>query len=237
MPEAKVDRMGFSLALAAAAALVAVPAYGQSGSRLAPVPPRTPTNYSTEDGIRLLVSEFADCVISHDRKHVDSYLATPPDSAESDRLWPTIAQTGCLSIGTLTLTDAGFRGGAYGRLYKSDFGKRGPMDFSAVQAIDYGARLDPTRPQDRTNIGARRFADCVARAQPAQSRKLILSRIASRDESAAFDALQPAARECLGEGLTITFSKGALRALIGEVMYRLSRAAGPASGETRRGEA
>jgi hypothetical protein len=218
------------IALAASATLAATPIYGQSSSRLAPVPPRTPSNYSTEDGIRLLVSEFAGCVISHDRKHVDSYLATPPDSAESDRLWPTIAQTACLSIGVLTLTDAGFRGSAYNRLYKSDFGKKGPSDFSAVAPIDYGRGLDPSVAQHRTNIAARQFADCVVRADPANSKALVLSRIAGGDETAAFDRLQPAARNCLNRGMSVTFSKAALRALVGEVIYRLSRAAGPGHG-------
>jgi hypothetical protein len=218
------------LALALVAALATVPAHGQSSSRLAPVPPRTPSNYSTEDGIRLLVSEFAGCVISHDRKHVDSYLATSPDSAQSERLWPTIAQSECLSIGALTLTDAGFRGGAYGRLYKSDFGKKGPSDFSAVAPIDYGEGLDPAVAQHRTNIAARQFADCVFRANPADSKALVLSRIASDDENAAFDRLQPAARNCLNQGISVTFTKAALRALVGEVIYRLSRAAGPGHG-------
>lgn len=217
-------RKGFTIALAAFVALAAAPAYGQSGSRLAPVPPRTPSNYSTEDGIRLLVSEFAECVISHDRKHVDSYLATPPDSAQSDRLWPTIAKSTCLSIGNLTLTDAGFRGAAYGRLYRSDFGKKGPTVFSAVAPIDYGQGLDPGVALNRTNIAARMFTDCVVRANPADSKALVLSRIASSDEASAFDRLQPASRNCLNQGISVTFSKAALRALVGEVLYRLSRA-------------
>jgi len=227
-----MSHKGFMIALAACAALAATPAYGQSGSRLAPVPPRTPSNYSTEDGIRLLVSEFAECVISHDRKHVDSYLATPPESAQSDRLWPTIAKSSCLSIGALTLTDAGFRGAAYGRLYKSDFGKKGPTDFSAVAPIDYRQGLDPGVAQNRINVAARIFADCVARADPADSKALVLSRIASDDEAAAFDRLQPASRNCLNQGISVTFSKAALRALMGEALYRLSRAAGPGRGET-----
>ncbi len=229
--QVRTDKRAF-LAFMCLIGLLPGPTSAQSGSRLAPVPPRTPSNYSTEDGIRLLVSEFAGCVISHDRKHVDSYLATPPDSAESDRLWPTIAQTSCLSIGNLTLTDAGFRGGAYGRLYKSDFGKKGPGDFSAVPPIDYGQSVDSTVAQQRTDIAARQFADCVVRADPADSKALVLSRIASSDETEAFDRLQPAARNCLNRGISATFTKAALRALVGEVLYRLSRAARPGNGET-----
>ena len=65
-----------------------------------------------------------------------------------------------------------FSGAAYGRLFKSDFGKKGPTDFSAVAPIDYRQGLDPNVAQNGINVAARLFADCVARAAPANSERL-----------------------------------------------------------------
>ena len=211
--------------LLACAAVAAVPAHGQSGSRLESQPGMTPGDPFSEDGIRTLVDRFAGCVISRHRKPVETYLKTPPDSRESDRKWPSIARAECISIGTLTLSDAGFRGAAYGRLYRSDFGKKGPEDFSSVPAIDYSIGLDPDEPVHRQNIGSRALADCMVRTAPAAAKALILSRIASKEEMDAFRALNPAGASCMRQGVTVSFSKSALRALIGETLYRLSAAA------------
>jgi hypothetical protein len=227
-----MKRRSLCLSVLACAAVMAVPAHAQSGSRLDSQPPLTPTDPFSDDGIRILLDKFAACVISRHRKAVESYLETPPDSRESDRKWTSIALPECLSIGTLTLTDAGFRGAAYGRLYKSDFGKKGPEDFTSVPAVDYAAGLDPSRPVDRTNIGIRALADCMARTAPVAAKSLILSRIASKEEKAAFSALGSAGAPCMRQGVTISFSKAALRALVGETLYRLSAAsrAAPAGG-------
>ena len=213
-----------SLAVLACAAIPAAPASAQSGSRLESKPAPTPGDPFSEDGIRTLVDRFAGCVISRHRKPVESYLKTPPDSRESERKWPSIARAECLSIGSLTLSDAGFRGAAYGRLYKSDFGKKGPADFSNLPEIDYAVGLDPNEPVDRTNIGSRALADCMVRTAPVDAKTLILSRIASEEEMAAFRALNPAGASCMRLGVTVSFSKSALRALIGEALYRLSAA-------------
>ena len=210
------------LAVLGCVAIPAAPASAQSGSRLESQPGPTPGDPFSEDGIRTLVDRFAGCVISRHRKPVETYLKTPPDSRESERKWPSIARVECLSIGTLTLSDAGFRGAAYGRLYKSDFGKKGPVDFVDVPPIDYAAGLDPNEPVDRTNIGARALADCIVRTSPVEAKTLILSRIASDEEMAAFRALNPAGASCMRQGVTVSFSKSALRALIGEALYRLS---------------
>jgi hypothetical protein len=196
----------------------------QTGSRMGAAPASVHADPNSPDGIRQLVYDYANCVIERDRKRVDAYLASPPDSAESDRLWPTVAVDECLTVGTLTLTDAGFRGGAYNRLYRSDFGKKGPQDFSAVAPIDYARGMDAGRAEAATDIGARQFADCAVRTDPADAKALVLSRIASADETKAFERLQPPQAACAQKGMRINFSKAALRAVIGEVLYRLSKA-------------
>jgi hypothetical protein len=204
--------------------LPAAPSHAQTGSRMGAAPASVHADPNSPDGIRQLVYDYANCVINRDRKRVDAYLASPPDSAESDRLWPTVAQDECLTVGTLTLTDAGFRGGAYNRLYRSDFGKKGPQDFSAVAPIDYAAGMDAGRPEARTDIGSRQLADCMVRADSADAKALVLSRIASSDETKALERLQPPQQACAQKTVQITFSKAALRAVIGEVLYRLSKA-------------
>ncbi|HEX8215026.1 MAG TPA: hypothetical protein VF582_06090 [Allosphingosinicella sp.] len=74
-------------------------------------------------------------------------------------------------------------------------------------------------------MALRSFADCVVRADPPASHKLLLTDIGAEREQAAFKALMPVFGNCLPRGNALTFSKPVLRGLIAEIAFRLAESA------------
>jgi hypothetical protein len=80
-----------------------------------------------------------------------------------------------------------------------------------------------------TAVGAAlfsRFGECVCRRDPGNAHKLILSRIMTDGENAAFSALAPALGQCLSSG-QMRLSREVVRGLVALNFYRL---AGPPAG-------
>jgi hypothetical protein len=207
-----------------ALAITSAAAAQMTGSRLGGRPAREPARLDSPDAIRLLLSEYAICVIKDYRGAAEKYLATPPESAASDRAWFGIKVDDCLSVGELTLTDASFRGAAYEQLYRIDHASKEVPDFSDVPQIDYSIGLDISELRDRQKIALRQFADCVVRTQPADARSFVLSRIGASNEKAAIGRLMPSFAACMQEGVKIEFGKAVLRGLTSEALFRLSSA-------------
>jgi hypothetical protein len=218
----------------ACAALLAAPAAAQTtGTRMGGSPAGASSTRSP-DAVRRLLVDYAGCVIKEGRSTVEIYLASPPESEQSNKLWGTIALDRCLAAGELTLSDAGFRAGAYEKLYRLDFGEEGPVDLAGRAEIDYAQGLNPALMPARYTMAVRGFADCMVRAAPLGARTLVLSRIGSSGEDKALAALKPSFGPCLPKDSKVSFSKGALRGLVAEALYRLSKAPpAPAVGETR----
>jgi hypothetical protein len=75
-----------------------------------------------------------------------------------------------------------------------------------------------------------RFGECVARAAPADTHRLITAAPGSSEESAAIGVLSPRLSPCMQQGLRVTFSAPMLRGVVAEALYKLSR--GPAAART-----
>jgi hypothetical protein len=187
-------------------------------------PPAGASSTRSPEALRRLLVDYAGCVINENRIAVEKYLATPPSSPASDRLWTTIAIERCLAAGELTLTDAGFRAGAFEKLYRLDFGENGPLDLSARAEIDYALGYGEPTPAVLYAVSLRGVVDCVVRHAPGAARSLVHSRIGSSAEDKAYAGLTPAFGPCLDRGAKVTFSKGALRGIVAETLYRLSKA-------------
>lgn len=207
------------------AGLATQPLHAQmTGTRMGGRPAREPARLVSPQAIPLLMKEYAACLIAERRKPVETFLATPPNSAASDRQWYAIKSDQCLSTGFLTLTEASLRGAAYERLYQIDFASRGPIDFAATPPLDYARGLDLQQAADRGNVASRQFADCVVRSAPADARSLVLSRLGSAEERGGFARLVPLMQYCVEQGATIDLNKQFVRGLVAETLYRLSRA-------------
>ncbi len=73
------------------------------------------------------------------------------------------------------------------------------------------------------------FGECVARADPAASRALLLAEPGTPQEQAQFAALATPFGICMPEGRTLAFGKVALRGTIAINYYRLAKAVGAAA--------
>ena len=77
-----------------------------------------------------------------------------------------------------------------------------------------------------------RFGECIVRTNPSGSHRLIMQKPGSRDERAAFVALQPAFNNCLDTGQTFSANFTVLRGTVALNAYRLARAT-PSAGASR----
>ncbi len=178
---------------------------------------------ATINQTRLTMYGYASCILKQRRKKVDTYLATEPESSESQRLARDLGISKCLANGQLKFNDVIFRAGLYDALYRSQFA-RTAVDISNAPHIKYYSNSDEATPAagDWTNM--REFAECAVRKAPNEARDLILSDVATGEEMNAFRQITPALSACMHSNMTIKFSPTLLRGYIGEILYRLSAA-------------
>ena len=126
--------------------------------------------------------------------------------------------------GTLHFKSALIRGPIFEYLYQADFKKRkdlgGLSDAPLVVypfPITYGQK--PSKYQITMEIG-----DCVVRAQAEGARALIATQVETAEERAALKNIAPAISQCLPAGQTIRFSASAVRSMVAEPLYRLTKA-------------
>lgn len=165
--------------------------------------------------------DYGACLAKARRRQVERYLATAPFSASADKVARQIVLDACLDAGEIQFATEAIRGPFYQALYRMDFPLEVAADLGKAPALDY-SQGGAASGDVLTNL--RRFADCVVRQAPDGARKLALSRVGSNEEKAAFQALMPAMGGCIAPGDKVSFKPPLLRAVMGEVLYRLTAA-------------
>jgi hypothetical protein len=97
-------------------------------------------------------------------------------------------------------------------------------DLATVPPLEHGTVKRASDKNAATGIAMSRLGECVVRAAPDSSGRLVRSAVASPDESAAFEALKPAVSSCLSAGATVAFSPELLRGAVALNYYRLAKA-------------
>ncbi len=240
MPRVKVDGRGLAIGAAAAgksrryataialflalagAAEAKPPPTNRSGSG----PPPAAGPLMNESLAQRVMNEFSTCTYRRWPRKSEQFLAMFPNSPEAGRAGLALASDLCLDNGQLRFKYTLFRGALFEALYMSRFRARPAADIEHAPAIDYSLGATPeTNPASVvTETALRNFADCVVRANPGAARALILSKVTSKEESAAFATLQTGLNACLSRGVELSFSRPILRGLVAEVLYRLSAA-------------
>ena len=189
---------------------------------------------------RGVMLDFGSCLVSRSPGRVAKMLSLAADSAEYRKMGNAIfdrSDDECLSsggvdgdgIGQLYFSSGLLRGALFNAIYLREFGRSGPADFSGVADTGYVVRYSaPMSTQAIAAIALEKYGECIAQADGANAKALILSGAGSADESAAFAALNPRFGTCLTKGNKIAFSKGMLRGVVAEGLYWLTRAATPA---------
>lgn len=180
---------------------------------------------------------YADCVVrtSSNAKAVESFLKVIPDSPTFYPSALKAADMHCLDGAArrrggkleMRLQPATYRDALFPALYRARFGKAPPLDrLTAIAPLSYeGEFAGDTKTLSPLYRAGRGIGDCIARANPQASHALIMARPYTAAENAALQALRPNIAQCVTEGQTVSFSRGSLRAFIGEATYRLAVAA------------
>lgn len=183
---------------------------------------------------------YADCVVrtSSNAKAVESFLKVIPESAAFYESALKAADMHCLDGAArrrggkleMRLQPATYRDALFPALYRARFGKAPPLDrLAAVAPLTYESEFaGDTKTLPPLYKAGRAIGDCIARANPQASHSLLMAHPYSASENAALQALRPNIAQCVTEGQTVSFSRGSLRAFVGEAAYRLAVAAASA---------
>ena len=210
---------------------VVTAAHGQAtGSiRRGSEPIDVPEGKFVGDVARAVSDSLALCIVKRHYLPVRKAL-TPPRNLMSDfKNLPKFMDNECFTGGgavrsgggmssmDLTTNPVSFRGGLYKALVQKDYARK-PAVFGA-------AALE----MDGDNAQILQFADCVVRAEPENSRKLLLSVAGTSAENAAIEAIKPSLGKCAADNISMRFSKGNLVGFLAEAYYREADAGKPAS--------
>jgi hypothetical protein len=191
-------------------------------------------NLSVRDA-EVELAGYADCVVARKsfRKPVADFLRVIPGSAGFFAASMKAADMTCLNSAAvrrhlskleLRIQPETFRNALYPALYRRDFGKRGPVSgLDARPPISLSAEFDG----DLSSLPAlyrpeRALGDCIARANPTATHAMLVSVPYSSQEGDAVGLLKPTIATCLPQGQSLHLTRGTLRAVIGEAMYKLS---------------
>lgn len=174
---------------------------------------------------RFIDRETAKCVLKrYGRTAVDHFLELPSMSGAASKLSKDLASNQCRFTSKYLISEEFLRGGLYAVLYALDYADSPGMTLGTP--VDFAADVAVAPAQDAaTYVWLHQFADCVVRADPVDSRVLVLAPVESPAEGAGFAALAPHFNGCLTTGHSVTLTKGLLSVLISEALYRETKAA------------
>lgn len=196
-----------------------------------------PEDPTTTEKLRLL-AEFTDCVTAQKSRQpaIQAFLRTLPDRPGFYEASMKAADLTCLNHaatrihGTfeMRLQPNTFRDALFPSLYRREFRKTGPVaDLKALPPLRLSNEFDGDPAELPPEfIAGRLFGDCVAREDSADAHALLLAQPASTEETTAIERLKPAFTACIRQGQTVSLTRAAVRATVGEAMLKLSRAAG-----------
>lgn len=185
------------------------------------------------DKADIFMARYADCIIrdKKTRPVASQFVRSIPNTAEYVDLASKASNSKCLSVdasrpGSVTMMiiqpDV-FRGALYPALYRLQFRKA--PDLGLIKDLPPLKLADefngPVAALPASYRPERALGDCVARSSPVAAHVLLISRPWSSQDTGATEQLKPAIASCLGEGKTISLTRRALRAYIGEAMFKL----------------
>ena len=197
---------------------------GDATHILPPFEPASPPDSVTMPPVeraRYTLNSYAACLVHLDRKRVEATLAMPIGTKASNAAAAKLSVAECLSDGELKMDGTLLRGSLYRALYRADFWRS--VHALSPQPIDYAADIGAEGGPNQY-VPLHQYAECIVRADPTDTRNLLMGGTASATERDTLSRLSPTFSACLAKGSEIRFSKATLLGLLAEVMFRLSRA-------------
>jgi hypothetical protein len=187
------------------------------------------------------------CLVNVDPKASMALLTTVPGTQASDRAFDKLHRhlPDCLGIGVertkfygtieVQMKGTALKGAVAQALYRLQFASRPPSSLpipASVAPIMPPASDEIYRQLDekyRQLIASYAFAQCLVYAQPEAVRRLVLSKIASSEESEALSQLRQFMRPCVYKGTTVKADRNSFRLMLAQSLYRWSITAAASS--------
>ncbi|HEY6663181.1 MAG TPA: hypothetical protein VIZ66_09675 [Sphingomicrobium sp.] len=181
------------------------------------------------DRKRQLMAEYATCVVKHMRGKAKSVVLSNRESSAAVARFDDVLSPECMPVnggdGLLTMrTWPILIREALAQALLQTESSLGLPSLATTPPLEHGTTTKSSSKGADLGIAMSRLGECVVRAAPDASTKLIRTDIAGPAESAAFDHLKPAVSSCLSAGQTIEFSPEMLRGAIALNVYRLAKA-------------
>lgn len=210
-----------------------------------------------ESEVRALSAVYADCVLGYETRIglAREYLINdlPSDTLLRGK-YRRLIDGNCLV--KVSRTQTGIQMTFPGELYRyalagaliridfaqiqfDDFSKVAPLQHRPMPVLDEAAlpknkkKADEAKEEfelERVDGFLARYAECVVRRSPIESRKLLTSKVASAEEKQTFGSMNDGLSRCMPEGSTVRFGRETLRGAIAVAYYRLADAVRKLSG-------
>lgn len=179
---------------------------------------------------RQLMAEYASCVAKRFRGKARSVVLSDLESSAAVARWDEVLSPECMPMddaaGTMVMRTHPIliRSGLAQALLEAD-PRLGLPPLAQIPPLGHGTAKSPS-PTVSFNIAVSRLGECVVRAAPDASTRLVRSPVASSNEAVAFDGLKPALSACLAAGQSFAFSPELLRGAVALNYYRLANRGG-----------
>ncbi|HEV7658261.1 MAG TPA: hypothetical protein VGO55_00290 [Allosphingosinicella sp.] len=179
------------------------------------------------------MAQFSRCTVDSSslRRRAERFVRLIPGQPDYGAEAVAIATSRCapLQLGgqaRISFQPILFRSALFSALYQREFGRTAPSDLRSAPPLSLADEFygdTSTLPQDLRLIRA--LGDCAARADTAGVHAMLRTEAGSRDERPALDAAIPVLSSCLPAGRDLRFSRGMLRGILAEGLYKLRKAA------------
>lgn len=234
-------RLGFALAgiCAAASANAQRVTEQETGSNI-PIPQRARIpdagTMPEANRIRIVMAEFARCVVDRKYHQVEQALALPPGQAFTHAV-AGLATSECLAGGEMRFKAVAIRGPLFTELYRRRVAaeKSGRTWGPAVAKVDLLTPAMAVDQGEQQHLAMMAFGDCVVTRNAEAARRVVLAPTASDTQDRAIAAIAPDLGPCIVQGTTLRFGKQVLEGIFAEVLYRGVNAPAviPAAGEAK----
>lgn len=214
--------------------------------------PASAADKKNETAVRALSADYAECVLGYQNRVAlarEFLVKDLPSESLPKGKFSRLINGECLvkvakPENGIQMTFPGelYRYALAGALMRKDFGQTSFTDFSKVPPLQHRPFpvLDETAvPKKKKKADEfreeyrlawldgfmARYAECVVRRIPQESRDLLASEVASVQEKDNFGVMADALSKCMPEGRTIRFGKEMLRGSVAVAYYRLADAA------------
>jgi hypothetical protein len=193
---------------------------------------------------RKRVREYADCIVKKRPEDAVMAVLSTSDNATLVRDYPKLIDGYCLTGFTDKMWFSGdlLRYALADALVRRELASQAVLDPAAIPPLNHRDPVPPASVTQASNEKKRfdreqwqfgvalaysqvsHFGECVVRADPAGTHRLLASKPTSPSEGGAMLALRPSLSACLDKGNKLNLTKEVLRGTIALNYYRLAKA-------------